>query len=120
MGAKEGRQGNTFQKFAGCQCHMTRQCPPPGDFNPTSERQKPAKSGPLNIFSMVAIADEMGGAGVSTPSRTPEVCERQGKNYNGLMTVRLPSACYTTWARFIRTCGGFIWTLPCYTDIHVG
>jgi hypothetical protein len=39
------------------------------------------------------------------PMTHPEACERQGKNYNGPMTVRLPSACYTTWARFIRTFG---------------
>ncbi len=40
---------------------MTRQCPPPGDFNPASERQEPAKPGPLSIFSVAAIADELGG-----------------------------------------------------------
>ena len=39
------------------------------------------------------------------PMTHPDACERQGKNYNRPMTVGLPSACYTTWARFIRTFG---------------
>lgn len=64
MGAKEGRQGNTLQEIVGCPCHVTRQwrdglysyagvgtpsdrqCPLLGSISPTSERQKPANSGP--------------------------------------------------------------------------
>ena len=60
--AKQSRQENTLQKVVSCQCHMTkqwrdglyssvevaapsdRQCLLLGNFSPTSERQKPAKT----------------------------------------------------------------------------